>query len=181
MGCGLCHGPAAAPISKLRELYCNTAGIQAHCLVNAAVASCSIWIRTGWLQKSPFPGCSRMACGENRAGVCCMQRMRSMSYLVVLFLCCASVDQSHCSLLGLGPPAGDPGHFRSIQFLALPPLLHVVSLSLGPQLCAPEIFPLLPFAQGLFCRQSSFQDSGWIPDRCVTGSFAADAGLTLNL
>lgn len=86
MGCGLCHGPAAAPISKLRELYCNTAGIQAHCLVNAAVVSCSIWIRTGWLQKSPFPGCSRMACGENRAGVCCMQRMRSMSYLVVLFL-----------------------------------------------------------------------------------------------
>lgn len=31
------------------------------------------------------------------------------------------------------------------------------------------------------CRQSSFHDSRWIPDRCVRGSFAADAGLTFTL
>lgn len=178
MGWGLCHGPAAAPSSELREPQCDTAENPGTLLGKC----CSCFLqdldqdRMAPEVSLPWLFQDGLWCEQSWGLLCAEDEERVLSHGAVP----ASVEQSHCSLLGLGPPAGDSGHFESIQLLALLPVLHV-SPSLGPQLCAPEIFPLLPFVQGLSCRQSSFQDSTWIPDRCVKGSFAADAGLALNL
>lgn len=78
LGNGLWALPWTSCCSELREPHCSTAENPGSLLGKCCSCFCSVRIRTGWAWKSPFPGCSRMACGENRAGVPSMLRMRSM-------------------------------------------------------------------------------------------------------
>lgn len=136
MGCGLCYEPAAAPSSELREPHCNTAENPGSLL--AKCCSCFLqYLNQDRTAPEVSPGCSRMARGEKRAGVPCMQRMRSISHPMMLFL--PLLNKAIAPSWAWGHELVD---FRSIQLFTLPLSPACCFTAIGPSaLCSRNLSP----------------------------------------